>query len=174
MVENEIPFPFLNNMTVEKRDSSGNPAFYKVIGQGTTSTLTVDYTITPGGKLTDQTITAGGSDAFKTTSTSLKEWVSWIDNENLQVSWTLGNTKINQLNGVSYPLTFDTSPIGSFTMPLATVNDPTPNVSFDLINGSSSGVCRGTFKVILVSYRVERLQNPVDTYTSLDYSGGTS
>ena len=85
--------------------------------------------------------------------------------------WSINSQTINQLNGVDYGLTWETSPIGTYVMPLATVNQPTPNVSYNLINKSSSYPVRGTFKVILAAYKVKPVQQS-DTYTSLDYLSG--
>lgn len=172
----EINFPFLNNMIVEQIDpNDGQMHFYKVKGQGIVASqtnLSIDYFILAGQSLTDQTFTIAGQSAFRTNNKQLKVWVSWIDNINLQASWTVNNHKVNQVNGTTEPLTYDTSPIGSFTMPLGSVNNPTPNVSVDLINGSSTSNITGTFKVILVTYSVEEVQGTYETYTSLDYPGG--
>lgn len=172
MGESEIPFPFLNGQVVEVKNSEGQPTFYRVAGQGKLSVKSLDYTIAAGKKNTDNTFTVGGADAFKTSSSTMKVWVSWIDNINLKVVWTVGDRTINQLDGVASGLTYDTSPIGSYAMPLVSINNPTPSVSFDLINASSTNPVRGTFKVIIAEYRVSKLTEPVETYTSLDYPSG--
>lgn len=182
MVESEIPFPFLNGMVVEIKVNT-IPHYYSIRGQGTPFELDLSYLLDPStvantSQLANQSFTVSGQNAFQTGKTELKVWVSWIDNQYLTASWYLQNIgQMNLLNGVITPLTWWTSPEGTYVMPLGLINSPSPSVTVTLKNSSADQPIAGTFRVLLYDYQLNLLGTAVPKgenglprpYTSLDY-----
>lgn len=166
----EIPFPLVAGQYIEARINN-QPAYFEIVSQSQPKELTLNYLIPPSSKLTDQQFNLGnGVSVFVTDQNTLKQWVSWIDNINLEVSWTVTGQNMNILEGITNPLTFDTSPYGSTDQPFFLTGQPRPTVSFDLINGSTVSIVRGVFKVIVYEYAIKQVPTKPAVFTRTRYA----
>lgn len=173
MGESDIPFPLLSGQAI-RATVNGVETFYQVSKQARWFDLKFDYVIPPAQKLTDQTITLGsGSGAINAFATQfLKEWVTWIDNDLIGVTWSISSVNINQLQGYGQPLTLFTSPAGSVNFPMFNFNNPAGNVTFDISNFSLTQYAAGTLHVMLYDYQLKNLTAAPSVYTDISYSTG--
>lgn len=175
MGENEIPFPLLSGQYVYA-NADGTKRYYEIVRQPRYFDLTVPYEIPPSTTITDQTITNGtGSgeiSVFRTKVPGLKEWVTWIDNDYLEVSWTIDSVRINSLSGYSRPETKYTSPFGGMNFPKFILNNAAGNVTFDLTNTSPGKYIAGTMHVIMYEYVIKAITEAPAQATNVTYVTG--
>jgi len=179
MAENDIPFPLLSGQFISSIGANGQREFYQIIRQPTMFDLTYQYAIAPTESLEDQTITNGtGSgqiSVFKTNVPGLKQWVTWIDNDYLGVSWNVVDVKANTMLGFNRPLTKYTSPFGSVNFPLFILNNSSGNVTFNLTNLSKLNSIAGTLHVLMYEYVIKPYTGtPPTYYTDISYKGSGS
>lgn len=169
MASDDIPFPLLAGQYIAVHVNN-EIEYYKIAGQPAMFDLTYPYEIGPGQKIADQSLTLSNGSAFRTNQ--LKEWVTWIDNDYLTVSWTINSNRINSLNSITVPLTKNLSPYGSINFPLFIFNNPAGNVSFTLGNSSQTNVISGTLHIIMYDYRITKVSTIPQQYTDIDYRRG--
>ncbi len=173
-MESDIPFPLLAGQWVATT-LNDKKYYIKISGQPKYFDLTFAYEIGPGLQIADQTITLGtGSGALSAFRTNyLKEWVTWIDNKYLQVSWVLDDVNINSLSSFTSPQTVLQTPYGSVNFPLFIYKNVSGNVTFTLTNTSLTKVIRGTLHIMLYDYKTD---TPTTTapaqFTDIDYNVG--
>ncbi len=173
-MENDIPFPLLAGQWIST-SINGTKNYIKLAGQPKFFDLTYAYEIGPDLQITDQTITLGtGSGAISAFRTNyLKEWVTWIDNKYLQVSWVLDDVKINSLSSFNFPQTSLQTPFGSVNFPLFIYNNVSGNVTFTLTNTSLTKTIRGTLHIMMYDYKTGSPTSAVPPqYTDIDYNVG--
>ena len=169
-MENEIPFPLLSGQYI-KYDGS----FYQIQMQGTIYDLTKTYAIPPGGELSGQSITMptnSSFNVFQTPVNGLYEWVTWVDNEYLGVSWKVLNRSVNDLRSYAEYLTKQTSPFGSVNMPMFILNNTSGSVSLTLTNLSSVKIISGTLHIIMYAYMTKQTSETPQAYTDISYAAG--
>jgi hypothetical protein len=170
-MESDIPFPLLAGQWIATRVQD-TKQYIKISGQPKFFDLTYAYEIGPDLSIADQTLTLGtGSGAISAFRTDyLKEWVTWIDNKYLGVSWKLDDVSINSLSSFSFPQDSIQTPYGSVNFPLFIYNNRSGNVTFTLTNTSLTKTIRGVLHVLMYDYKTDA---PVATapaqYTDIYY-----
>lgn len=173
-MESDIPFPLLSGQWIATT-VNGKKEYVKISGQPKYFDLPYAYEIPPSEQISDISLTTGtGSGALSVFRTNhLKEWVTWIDNKYLAVSWRINSTDINALNSFTTPQNVLQTPYGTVNFPLFIYNNRAGNVSFTLENKSLTKTIRGTVHIMMFSYYTEP---PVATapaqYTDIDYPSG--
>ena len=175
-MESDIPFPLLAGQWASVMQNS-TKQYVKISGQPKYFDLTYDYEIGPDLQIADQTLTLGtGSGAISAFRTDyLKEWVTWIDNKYLTVSWVLDDINVNSLSSFQFPQDELMTPYGTVNFPLFIYDNRSGNVTFTLKNASLSKTIRGTLHIMMYDYYTEK---PVATappqYTETTYGGRKS
>lgn len=174
--ENDIPFPLLSGQYVSGFDNTNQiRVFYQVDRQPSFFDLTYKYEISPLQKISDQTITLGtGSGAlsvFRTKVPGMKQWVTWIDNDYLGVTWNVVDVNMNSLTGFSEPETKYTSPFGGISFPKFILNNSAGNVTFTLSNLSSTKTIAGTLHILMYEYALKKASGTPPYYTDIEYKG---
>ena len=176
-MESDIPFPLLAGQWASVM-VDGEKKFVKIKGQPKFFDLTFTYEIGAGLTLSDQAITLGtGSGSLSAFRTDyLKEWVTWIDNKYLGVTWVLNSTRINSLNSFEEPQNAIQTPYGSVNFPLFIYKNTSGNVTFSLVNNSLTKTIRGTLHILMYDYQTDKEvtfpkgQEPAQ-YTETYYGG---
>jgi hypothetical protein len=155
-MESDIPFPLLAGQWIATFIDN-KERYVKIGSQPRFFDLTFAYEIGPGLELQNQNISTGtGSGANSVFRTKyLKEWVTWIDNKHLQVSWKIDDLSINSLNSFPYPQDSILTPYGSVNFPLFIYNNQSGNVTFTLTNTSLTKTIRGTLHILMYDYTTE-------------------
>jgi len=172
-METDIPFPLLAGQWIAAKINNSKK-YIKISGQSKFFDLTFPYEIGPDLQIADQTITLGtGSGAVSAFRTDyLKEWVTWIDNKYLTVSWVLDDIKINSLSSFTFPQDSLQTPYGTVNFPLFIYNNRSGNVTFTLKNNSLTKTVRGTLHILMYDYKTDP---PTETappqYTEIYYGG---
>lgn len=173
MGESDIPFPLLSGQIISAV-LQGKQAFYQINGQARLFDLKYDYIVPPTLTLTDQTITLGsGSGAINAFQTNyLKQWVTWIDNDSVGITWSISSVNMNQLQGYAQPLTLFTSQAGSVNFPMFNFNNPAGNVTFNIQNFSNTNYVMGTLHILMYDYRLKPYTGTPTVYTDINYVTG--
>ncbi len=168
----KAPFPFLPGMIVGVKGENGYN-FYKIKGQAQQTILTAPYLIPPNLSVVGQVFTIANINAFQTNSRTLKQWVTWVDNEYLGVNWVINGVTLPQVNGVPQYLTVQTSPAYSYDIQFYSVAEQNIQASYNLYNLNTQQAIRGILKVILNTMTVEPIQSlPAgQTFTDLSVGG---
>ena len=172
-MENDIPFPLLSGQWVATYINNVK-SFVKISGQPKFFDLSYAYEIGPDLEIADQTFTLGtGSGAISAFRTNfLKEWVTWIDNKYLTVSWQLDDVQINSLSSFREPQDSIQTPYGTVNFPLFIYNNRSGNVTFTLKNNSLTKTIRGTLHILMYDYHTEApVATPPPQYTEIYYGG---
>lgn len=172
-MESDIPFPLLAGQWIATY-IDGTKNFVKISGQPKFFDLTYAYEIGPDLEIADQTLTLGtGSGAISAFRTNyLKEWVTWIDNKYLTVSWQLDDVIINSLSSFREPQDSLQTPYGTVNFPLFIYNNRSGNVTFTLKNNSLTKTIRGTLHILMYDYHTEiPVATPPPQYTEIYYGG---
>jgi hypothetical protein len=172
-MENDIPFPLLSGQWVATYINNVK-SFVKISGQPKFFDLSYAYEIGPDLEIADQTLTLGtGSGAISAFRTNfLKEWVTWIDNKYLTVSWQLDDVQINSLSSFREPQDSIQTPYGTVNFPLFIYNNRSGNVTFSLTNKSLTKTIRGTLHILMYDYHTEApVATPPPQYTEIYYGG---
>lgn len=170
-MESDIPFPLLAGQWVATKIQDVKN-YIKISGQPKFFDLTYSYEIGPDLEIANQTLTLGtGSGAISAFRTDyLKEWVTWIDNKYLGVSWVVDDVRINSLSSFSFPQSSLQTPYGSVNFPLFVYNNRSGNVTFTLNNKSLTKTIKGTLHILMYEYKTDK---PVTTapsqFTDIDY-----
>ena len=175
-MESDIPFPLLAGQWIATY-IDGTKNFVKISGQPKFFDLTYAYEIGPDLEIADQTLTLGtGSGAISAFRTNyLKEWVTWIDNKYLTVSWQLDDVIINSLSSFREPQDSLQTPYGTVNFPLFIYNNRSGNVTFTLKNNSLTKTIRGTLHILMYDYHTETpVATPPPQYTEIYYGGAKS
>ncbi|MGC8699267.1 MAG: hypothetical protein ACP5RE_03735 [Candidatus Acidifodinimicrobium sp.] len=154
----KAPFPFLPGMIVGVKGESGYN-YYKIKGQAQQTVLTAPYLIGPNLNLQGQTFTVANISAFQTNARTLKQWVTWVDNQYLGVNWVINGTTLPQVNGVGQYLTIQTSPAYSYDIQFYSIAEQNIQASYNLYNLNPNLPIRGILKVVLNTMSVEPLQS---------------
>jgi hypothetical protein len=165
----EISFPLKAHQYVQIV-SGGKTIFLEVTAQSQPKVFTAPYLILPGSSLTDQIPLIGNLNIFDVNDTELVQWVTWIDNKFLGVTWKINGQEQNLLQGSSSPLIHEVSPKGNTAAPFFLYNQPRANVSYSLTNLSSEVPIRGNFEVVLYSFNVKPTTTVPSVYTVAGYS----
>jgi hypothetical protein len=165
----EISFPLKARQFVQIL-SGGKTLFLEVTAQSQPKVYTAPYLILPGSSITDQIPQIGNLNIFDVNSDELVQWVTWIDNKNLGVTWKINGQEQNLLQGISSPLTHEISPKGNSAAPFFLYNQPRANVTYSLVNLSQELPIRGTLEVILYSFSVKPVTTTPSVYTVAGYS----
>ena len=174
MGDSEIPFPLISGQYISAIEN-GKRVFYQVSKQPRYFDFSQDYELAPSASLSDQAFTLGsGSGAINAFQTPyLKEWVTWIDNDDLGVSWNISNTAMNKVQGYTKPLTIYTSPYGSVSFPMFNFKNSTGNVTYTLQNLSATDTIAGTIHVLMYDYMIVPFSGSVPQYyTDIEYVSG--
>lgn len=174
--ENDIPFPLLSGQYVSGfANGSNNRTFYQITRQPSFFDLTYRYEIAPSDTIADQTITLGtGSGAisvFRTKVPGLKQWVTWIDNDYLGVTWNVVDVKMNSLTGFTEPETKYTSSFGGINFPKFILNNSSGNVTFTLSNLSKTKTIAGTLHILMYEYTIQQASGQPQYFTDIEYKG---
>lgn len=165
----EIPFPLMARQYVQIT-SGGKPYFLEIQAQSQPKIFKIPYVLLPGTELKDQIPSLGTLNIFDVDSEHLVQWVSWIDNRDLGVTWKINSQSENDLQGQSSPLTHEISPKGNTSAPFFLYNAPRANVTYTLSNLSSIYPIKGEFEIVLYVFRVKPVTAPPAVYTVAAYS----
>lgn len=172
---NEIPFPLLSGQFVYTT-INGKKVYYELTRQGRYFDLQYPYEIPPATTLSDLSIQNGtGSGAisvFRTKVPGLKEWVTWVDNDWLSVSWVIDSVRVNTLSGFSEPETKYTSPTGSSNFPKFTINNSAGNITFTLTNRNPINMIAGTLHILMYDYVIAPYNAIPSSATDITYISG--
>jgi hypothetical protein len=166
-----VPFPFLSGMIV-RVNTAGGQIYYKVGGQAQQTILTAPYLIGPNLNSLNLQFTIGQVNAFQTSDTLLKQWVTWVDNEYLGVQWTINGTTLPLLNGQAQYLTVQTSPPYSYDIQFFSVGQINIQAAYNLFNLNTLAPIRGVLKVVLATTSVKQIPQPPANQPFTDISIG--
>lgn len=168
------PFPFLPGMIVRLKTESGY-TYYKTVGQAQQTVLTAPYALGPNQSNTGLSFNIGNVNAFQTSSSLLKQWVTWVDNPNLGVQWTINGRTLPLLNGSPQYLTKQNSPKYDYSIQFYSVASLNIQANYNLVNLNSLKPIRGVLTVIVATSTVEPISGPIGNSPVTDITiGGTS
>jgi hypothetical protein len=175
MAESDIPFPLLAGQHICMTDNEGNKVYYRIQRQAKMFDFPFPYEIPPLTSLRDNDISIGqGSGAisvFRTSANEMKQWVTWIDNDYLGVTWTILDAKVNAILGNDQPETKYTSPFGSVNFPKFIFDNPAGNVTFTISNKNPLKLIAGTLHIIMYDYKVLPSKAVPEYCTDIGYGG---
>ncbi len=174
-MEENIPFPLLAGQWIATT-INGVKKYIQISGQARYFDIPYSYEIGPSLQIAYQSITlgtgSGALSAFRTNANGLKEWVTWIDNKYLTVSWNINSTDMNYLSNTPEAQTALQTPYGSINFPLFIYNNASGNVTFTLTNTSLTKTIRGTMHIMLYDYStLPPVSTVPDQFTDINYKG---
>ncbi|WP_298409468.1 hypothetical protein [Ferroplasma sp.] len=169
-LESDIPFPLLSGQYIGMYSASKKAEFYqKIVGQPKLFDLPYPYEIAPKSSIPNVTLTKGNASLFRTDY--LKQWVTWIDNKFLGVTWTVNDVNLTSLISNPQPMTFLTNPFGAINFPMFIFHNVSGNVVFSLSNSSALHTITGTLHILMYDYKTENVTGTPSVFTDIDYMG---